>query len=48
MQVNLDFYITYVLLQDNYKYRLLTILHLLVFKKYKNQILKYYFNFDAN
>ncbi len=36
MQVNLDSYIIYMLLQDDYKYRLLTISYLLIFKKYKN------------
>ncbi len=36
MQINLDFYIIYMLLQDDYKHKLLTISYLLIFKKYKN------------
>jgi hypothetical protein len=35
MQIDLNSYITYVLLQDNYNYRLLTILYLIIFEKHK-------------
>jgi len=36
MQIDLDSYITYMLLQDDYKHKLLTISHLLIFEKHKN------------
>jgi len=36
MQITLNSYIIYILLQDDYKYKLLTISYLLIFKKYKN------------
>ncbi len=36
IQVNLDSYIIYMLLQDDYKHKLLTIFYLLIFKKHKN------------
>jgi len=36
IQIDLDFYIRYIFLRDDYKHKLLTMLHLLIFKKYKN------------
>jgi len=36
MQIDLNSYIAHVLLQDNYKYKLLTILYLIIFEKHKN------------
>jgi len=36
MQIDLDSYIIYIFLQDNYKHKLLTISYLLIFKKHRD------------
>ena len=47
MQIDIKLYIIYVLLRDNYNYKLLAIFYLLIFEKHKNIVFEQYFNLNT-